>query len=278
MLRKVFYRFWRLYVFLRDPYILDVHVSEHCNLNCVGCNHYSPLAKPAFCDLSSLEQSLNILKTRKVLGMFKCIDLIGGEPLLNPNIVDVFKIARKAHPRIRIRLITNGLLLRKMPDSFWEACKHYEIIVAITHYPIPLDYESILSLCKENGVKYESFGDRTIHNAFSLYRLIPKPLEFDKQKCRENFFRCFMQCMQLVDNRIYGCPQCAYSKYLNESFDTDFKIQKGDYLEINSISKFKIIKFTLSVRPFCKYCKVPIASIDWKHSKCNAEEWIYTEQ
>ena len=278
MIRKIFYRSWRLYVFLRTPYILDVHVSEHCNLNCVGCNHYSPLAKPAFCDLPSLKQSLSILKTRKVLGMFKYINLIGGEPLLNPDIVDVFRIVREAHPRIRIRLITNGLLLRKMPDSFWEACKHYEIIVAITQYPIPLDYEVIFSICKEHGVKYEFFEDRTIHNAFSLFRLTPKAREYDKQKCRENFFRCFMMCMQLVDNRVYGCPQCAYSKYLNETFGTDFQPRNGDYLEIDNISKFKVLKFRFSARPFCKYCKFPITSVDWKHSECSAEEWIYTEQ
>lgn len=161
-----------------------------------------------------------------------------------------------------------------MPDSFWEACKQYNIIVGVTIYPIALDYDAIFALCKKKGVRYESFGDRTADNSFSSYTLITQPEDFGKRKLRENYFKCFMQCMQLVDNRIYGCPQCAYSKYLNETFGTDFRVQKGDYLEIDNISKLKIIKFKFSPRPFCKYCKFPISSVDWKQSEHKAEEWI----
>lgn len=275
--RKIFYYLWRLYCFAKAPCLLGIHIAEHCNLNCMGCNHYSPLAKPSFCDLPALKHSLSILRDRKVLNMFEGIDLIGGEPLLNPDIVEVFKIVRGDTPpqvALNIRLITNGLLLPKMSDSFWEACKEYDIIVGVTIYPIALDYDAIFALCKEKGVRYERFGDRTADNSFSSYPLITQPEDCGKRKLRDNYYKCFMQCMQLVDNRVYGCPQCAYSKYLNETFGTDFRVQKGDYLEIDNISKLKIIKFKFSPRPFCKYCKFPISSVDWKQSGHKAEEWI----
>ena len=98
ILKKIFYYLWRLYSFVKSPYTLGIHVAEHCNLNCCGCNHYSPIAKSSFCDLSVLKHSLDKLKSGKVLKMFKSIDLIGGEPLLNPDIVEVFKIVREAGP------------------------------------------------------------------------------------------------------------------------------------------------------------------------------------
>ena len=279
----MFYNLWRLYGFLKAPYMLDIHVAEHCNLNCIGCNHYSPLAKPAFCDLPALKHSLNTLRDRKVLNMFDCINLIGGEPLLNPDIIEVLKIAREvaltstSRKRLNIKLITNGLLLHRMPESFWEACKKYDIIVSVTHYPIALDYNAIFLLCEEKGVQYECFGDRTVHNGFSLFPLISKPKDCGKRKLYDNYYKCFMQCMQLVDNRIYGCPQCAYSKYLNEAFGTSFQEEKGDWLEIDHISKFQLWKFRFSAKPFCKYCTFPIQTVDWKHSERKAEEWICTD-
>ena len=30
--------------------ILEIHLVDHCNLNCGGCNHFSPIAKPWFID------------------------------------------------------------------------------------------------------------------------------------------------------------------------------------------------------------------------------------
>lgn len=30
--------------FLEHGYHIEMHVVDHCNLNCFGCNHFSPLA------------------------------------------------------------------------------------------------------------------------------------------------------------------------------------------------------------------------------------------
>jgi MoaA/NifB/PqqE/SkfB family radical SAM enzyme len=47
----------------------------------------------------------------------------GGEPLLHPRILEIFTIARKYFPRTDLSFMTNGLLLLKMPEIFWETCK-----------------------------------------------------------------------------------------------------------------------------------------------------------
>ena len=35
---------------------LEYHITDHCNLNCAGCSHFSPLAKPWFVDPDTFEE------------------------------------------------------------------------------------------------------------------------------------------------------------------------------------------------------------------------------
>ncbi|MDR0723938.1 MAG: 4Fe-4S cluster-binding domain-containing protein, partial [Endomicrobium sp.] len=72
----------------------EIHVTDHCNLNCKSCSHFSPLAQERYLDLNQFQ---NDCKRLALLTNGKLEDIIflGGEPLLHPNLGDIFKIARK---------------------------------------------------------------------------------------------------------------------------------------------------------------------------------------
>ena len=96
------------------------HVCEHCNLNCKGCNNFSPLANPEFIDVTELQRDLSRLGD--IFG-HECdyIYLSGGEPLLHPNIIGIMKITREAFPKCDVSVFSNGILLlpnkgRKAPS------------------------------------------------------------------------------------------------------------------------------------------------------------------
>ena len=36
---------------------LQIHLTEHCNLNCKSCAHFSPIAKEHFVDINILEET-----------------------------------------------------------------------------------------------------------------------------------------------------------------------------------------------------------------------------
>jgi hypothetical protein len=59
----------------------------------------------------------------------------------------------KHFPASNIDLVTNGLLLAKMSEAFWEQCKGCAVRVAISHYPITLDYGNIKATAKWYGVE-----------------------------------------------------------------------------------------------------------------------------
>jgi len=71
----------------------------------------------------------------------KIVTLFGGEPLLHPRIHDIILAVRKAWPDVKIRLITNGYLLKKHQPSIWFKYSPMEIQVSIHRK----DHEHILN-------------------------------------------------------------------------------------------------------------------------------------
>lgn len=127
-------------------------LAAHCNLNCAGCSHFSPLAQEEFPDFEESKRSFEHLSAL-FDGECEYIHLLGGEPLLNPQCEDYLRLARRCFPKGEILLVTNGLLLPKQPDSFYEACRENRIIISVTPYPISLDHDAIRRRCDDFGVK-----------------------------------------------------------------------------------------------------------------------------
>ena len=135
----------------------EVQVAEHCNLKCINCNHFAPLAKNQFLDIENYTRDcerLSVLFGAEI----EFINLMGGEPLLHPQIIDIMKITRKNFQRGEIRLVTNGLLLSDMKQEFWGACKANRIELHITKYPVNLDYTYIEKEASLNGVYLDYYG------------------------------------------------------------------------------------------------------------------------
>jgi uncharacterized radical SAM superfamily Fe-S cluster-containing enzyme len=89
---------------------VDIYIAEHCNLGCYSCNHFSPIAEPEFANLESVDRDLARLAELSS-GNIGSIMLVGGEPLLNPELPEFMRIARQHFPKSRIQTITNGFLL-----------------------------------------------------------------------------------------------------------------------------------------------------------------------
>ena len=81
-------------------------ITDDCNLSCSYCNEYIPGAPPI--PLPTLQTRIDKLADLGVL----VYDLLGGEPLLHPDLVALIRYikARQRHENIVI-VITNGFLL-----------------------------------------------------------------------------------------------------------------------------------------------------------------------
>lgn len=117
---------------------LNVKIAEHCNYKCIGCNVHSNIAKEEFYSLEQFEMDLK--RVAELIDV-KAFHLLGGEPLLNPEIYKYILIARRYLPDSQIDIITNGVLLSRMDENFFEYLIDNQINISISHYPEKRDVE-----------------------------------------------------------------------------------------------------------------------------------------
>jgi organic radical activating enzyme len=259
----------------RDLLVFDVLLCDHCNLNCKGCQYFSPLAPERFIKLDDYERDIAHL-SHLFNGKMEFANLMGGEPLLHPGIAEIVQITRKYFPEGAVQIITNGLLLLKQPQKFWESCKENNAVIFVSKYPIKLDIESIKEKAAEHGVIIEFFlGDDVPEK-----NLWKKPLDISgKQNAVESFNHCqdANRCIQLRDGRIYGCSIAAYSEFFNQFFNTNLALNAGDFIDIHETNNpDDILNFMCAPKPFCRYCKPKetVYGLDWSVSKKHIEEWV----
>jgi organic radical activating enzyme len=92
---------------------LETMASYSCNLSCQGCTNYSDLNLKGFVKWKECE---SWLKQWLELVNIEDFSIIGGEPLINPEIKDWLIGCRTLMPNSKILLVTNGLLLQKKFD------------------------------------------------------------------------------------------------------------------------------------------------------------------
>lgn len=102
----------------------EINVAEHCNLSCQGCSHLSPVLPKHFVSPRDLLADLSILARHY---RADAVRLLGGEPLLHPDLPGVAAAVRASGVTERICVVTNGLLLARMDESFWLAVDEVEV-------------------------------------------------------------------------------------------------------------------------------------------------------
>jgi organic radical activating enzyme len=94
------------------PFI-ETMITQACNLSCEGCTNYSDLKHTGYIKWDQgkqwLEPWLDILDIPD-------FGIIGGEPLVNPELDQWILGLRELMPESQLRLTTNGLLLHKWPQ------------------------------------------------------------------------------------------------------------------------------------------------------------------
>lgn len=253
----------------------EFHIVEHCNLKCAGCTHFAPLAQEKF--LSPSEFQCDVNRMAELLGgNAKFINLLGGEPLLHPEICEFLEMSRTAFPHTVIRVVTNGILLNKMQEKFWEYCKKYSITIGITQYPIEVDYESLVQLLKSKGIKYESFSG-TSYPRDEMWRLSLD--ETASNHPIDNFIACprANACIFVSHGKVFNCATMANIEHFNKYFNSNFNFCKEDYVDIYEINHVnEMFDKLCNPKPFCRFCNIEKRKygVRWERSSGKIGEWI----
>ena len=266
---------FRRHVLHRKPVLFhfEVHVTDHCNLNCKGCAHFSNLCPPTFADLAEFDADMG--RMANLFSAVKQIYLLGGEPLLHPQVADFVRVARAHFPRTTVSLMTNGVLVTRMNEEFWKALADTGVILLCDSYPINLPVDEIDRLGREHGATVEWTEPRK-----EFFKI---PIDSaGGHDAAESFRTCqgFNNCPIIRDGRLYPCAYAAFADVFRERFSLDgLEVSDADSISIREESDpEKVMEFLRNPIPWCANCDMESREFyEWGRSQREVGEWTRSD-
>lgn len=263
---------------LREKMKFEIHLAEHCNLNCKYCSHFSPLANEEYLSLEEYERDLARL-SQLFGGQMQQIKLLGGEPLLHPQINTFMEVSRKYFTDAVIKILTNGTLLHKMDDEFWKTCHDTGTHILHSKYPISYDEKKIMERALKFQVSIE-MADQMEGKECGIETMIHEPIDVEgKQNAIINFYACTRpnSCITLKHGKLYTCNRAAHMHILKDYFGLDIKCEESNGIDIyKAETAQEILEYMIKPIPMCVYCDIEHITMghEWGISKKDISEWV----
>lgn len=249
-------------------------LNDICNLNCASCAHYAPIAdykNVFYADFEKFKQ--NCVKLKNICDV-TCVEFMGGEPLLNKDVVKYIDFASNLYKDedVKVVLVTNGLLLLNFLTKENVAIfQRKNVTIAISEYPVEFNYGLLRKILKNFKINYH------INIDFSQDEWMKPQLKERNQKIAGRCgYREEQETLVVKNDYIYGCALAMNCYLLNERFNTKFVLGSNDFIDINKATKKTIGEFVKKGFEhgfdFCKYCNK--VAVPWSKSKKKADEWI----
>ena len=230
---------------MNKPFIryIECDLTNKCNLLCKGCSHFSPLTTKNNVFVFDLNQFEQDIKRLSELFFFFFLQLMGGEPLLLPNITDYIDICKKYLPYTTILILTNGTL----PDIQNKIHAKYinDRLVRI--------HSSDYKIINGNGKK----------DSFHSIGLSEEP-KFDLAESR---ISCRSKgCFSLAPQKLYFCNLVRNWYLYEDYYNINFNINDDNIgINIHNNSADDILKFLHygGNGEACKHCNPRKVEFQW---------------
>ena len=248
---------------------LEYEMVEFCNLNCKRCNHYSNIFTDGkLIDFETFRADMDLLS--KLTCNIKRFKLLGGEPLLHPELYRFVEFSRKIFPRAPLSIVTNGFLIPKMNDAAIKAIKDTGTVVEISIYPpMKKHFGEIEKFLKTHGISYKIFRDG---DKFGAY-INPKG---DSNKMWA-MMQCYAQvCHAIKNGYLYKCTSMMNISVLNKQFSTNFPVERLKISDIPIDSAGEILtNYLLDTLEMCRFC-TRFKYHDWEQTRNDAklDDWL----
>lgn len=242
---------------------LEYHLAHGCNLSCQQCSHYSnhrlagklPTIEEANTEYSHWSHRLQPRR----------FALLGGEPLLNPAIVQHIQLARQHWANCELMLVTNGFFLYRFPELpivLREKRCRLEVSQHGTHQEYVKRFRKVKELVWRWRAAFPGIQIRIRQSHRGWMRQYKvaggKPTPF--QSNPDMAFKVCMQktCTQLFDSHLWKCPALAYFAKLED------KLRLYDIPEWQLFRDYKAISRNATdeeVRRFIETKSIPQCSL-----------------
>lgn len=253
---------------------IDFHVVRQCNLKCKGCSVLAPLAKEhSFADKDKFLRDFG--KIQEKFQEVGVLNLVGGEPLLNPELAWFIKKSREMFPSALLNITTNGILIRQMGKELVDAMRSCDARLRLSQYQMPGDLlKKNIEFLRKCGLHYiitSPVDKYWVKNISRTNRDIQKSFY---ENCRAR--NIMGTCRTVHDGRLYPCS-FPFIWYEQQDF-LRIQVEKKDVYE-SSISLYEdaggweiLARLT---KPFsmCRYCG-EIQSIPWSSGEQKPSDYL----
>ena len=188
---------------------LELYLTKGCNLKCHFCSHFNPYRQ----GIVPTETLIGSMETWSKKVSPKKFGLLGGEPLLHPEVNVILKKARECWSNSRLILTTNGLLLPKRGKELLDVLLETRTQVLLSEHLT--DQEGITAFDKgrqmleEAGVPTVVIPSASRWKEYYLFGADGKPIPYQSRPeaawtmCGPN------TCFNLTENKLYRCSILA---------------------------------------------------------------------
>ena len=224
---------------------LEAHVVDHCNLTCAECCSLSPYLPHWQVEPAALARDL--AHAARILSP-RAFKLVGGEPLLHPQLVELVELVRASRIAPRISITTNGLLLERTPDALWEAIDG----LTISLYPRPALAPASRAAIEERAARFDVALNWKQQDEFVV---MTRPSRIDDvATTAATYDGCWIRerCHLLRAGRFYACPRPPHLQAYHRGA-LDFT---GDGLALDAATAPEILAYLNRAQPLeaCAHC------------------------
>lgn len=224
---------------------IELHLTNHCNLNCAGCSHFVPLIpKEDEVDFGKLKKGL--LRLKELVSHISVIRIMGGEPFLSPDLLECCTFIRHLYPYAYITVATNGSLIQKsMHKEMIQTLKEQDIVLDVTCYPVLYEkYDEIAGFLKKNQLKF---------HMDIRWGMCPVLHADTQHKFRLDSVELTCECVNLYKDKLYPCPLIAFISYFNKYYNQKYPEDEG--VNIYKVTSFdNLYKELFKTKELCDYC------------------------
>ncbi|WP_338930372.1 radical SAM protein [Streptomyces netropsis] len=251
-----------------NPEGVEINASLQCNMRCKSCAHLSPLFRKENADPAETHDILTLLARNYHASYAK---IMGGEPLLHPDIVGLIEAVRTSRVADTVLVATNGTLLDRASEEFWRAVDSLEISV----YPSrPLTSEQI---DRYHGMARE-YDVSLLINHYGHFREIYSETGADSPELVQDVYdTCklahYWRSHTVYDGWLYRCPQSLFVPQQLENGGWD---PREDGIEIADDPGFleRLHRFLTRTTPLraCGNCLGSVGRLH-QHTELARKEW-----
>jgi len=264
-------------------YCFKTQIVDECNLNCRGCDHFSPIAKQWHQPLYDYINMIKMLR-KTVHPYIKEIELYGGEPLLHENLYEMLMATKVVFKdTIILSVESNGILLDKFLQRNKKLQTDISIEYQITEY---LPTKGIVKQLQQKYPKLVIFESKHTPKELLTNHYIHKDTMFNvdmrKEKLTENIEQIYNNCycksyeehsMCLRNWQLSPCPLVMCMDIFDNVYNENYR-NRQDYVMVDeNLTVEKLDKIAHYPCENCKRCGNVKYGFDYCVSKKERKEW-----